>query len=64
MIRHLVGRFKTERLESSGTSHTEVLDERLILPPLQNLVIDNGLSTTPSYVRLGMIRIGKITYLL
>jgi len=61
---YLVGRFETERLESGGTGHTELLDDRLILPPTQKLVINNGLSTIPSRIRLGMIGIGKNTYLL
>jgi len=61
MIRHLVGRFETERLGSGGTGHADFLDDRLILPTPQELVIDNGLSTTtPSHVRIGMIRIDKI----
>ena len=64
MIRHLVGRFEPERLGSGGTGHTEFLDDRVILPPTQKLVIDNSLSTTPSHVKLGMIAIGKNTYLL
>jgi len=59
MIRHLVGRFETERLGSGGTGHAEFLD-RLILSPTQKFVIDNGLSTTSSHVRLGTIRIDKV----
>jgi len=60
MISHLVGRFETERLGSAGTGHAEFLDDRLILPPPQELVIDNSLPSTPSHVRMGMIRIDKI----
>jgi len=60
MLRHLVGLFETERLGSTGTGEAEFLDDGLILPPPQELVIDNGLSTTPSHVRLGMIGIDKI----
>jgi len=33
VIRHLVGRFETERLPSDGTGHAQFLDDRLILPP-------------------------------
>jgi len=50
VIGHLVGRFETERLGSNGTGHAQFLDDRLILPPTQELVIDNGLSTTHSHV--------------
>jgi len=64
MIRHLVWWLETKRLGSAGTGHAEFLDDRLILPPPQELVIDNGYSTTPYDVRLGMIRIDKNTYLL
>ena len=60
MIRHLLRWFETERLGSAGTGHPELLDDRLILPTKKELVIDNGLSTTPSHVRLGMIRMDKI----
>jgi len=59
MIRHLVVRFETERLGSGGAGHAEFLDYRLILSPTQKFVIDNGLSTTPSHVRLGIRRIDK-----
>jgi len=51
VIRHLLGRFETERLGSDGTGYAEFLDYRLILPPPQELVIDNGHSTTHSHVR-------------
>jgi len=60
MISHLVGQIEMERLRSGGTGHAEFLDDRLILPPTQKLVIDIGPSTTTSHVRLGMIRIDKI----
>jgi len=50
VIRHLIWRFETERLGSGGTGHAEFIDERLILQPTLKLVIDNGLSTTPSHV--------------
>jgi len=50
VIGHLVGRFGTERLGSYGTGHAQFLDYRLILPPTQELVIYNGLSTTHSHV--------------
>ena len=59
-IHHLAERFETVRLRSDGTDHAEFLDGPLILPPPQELVIDKGLSTTHSHVRLGMIRIEKI----
>ena len=55
VIRHLVGLFEMERLGIDGTSHVEFLDERLILPPPQKLVIDKGLFITRIHVRLGMI---------
>jgi len=60
IISHLVGWFETERLGSGGSGHALFLDDRLILSPTQKPVIDNGLSTNPSHVRLGMIRIDKI----
>ena len=60
IISNLLGWFETERLGSGGTSHTEFLDDRLILSSTQKLVINYGLSTTPSNVRLGMIIIDKI----
>ena len=50
MIGHLVRRFETERLGGNGIGHAQFLDDRLILPPTQELVIDNGLSTTHSHV--------------
>ena len=50
MIGHLVWRFETERLGGIGTGHAQFLDDRLMLPPTQELVISNGLSTTHSYV--------------
>jgi len=61
IISHLVGRFETERLGSGGTGHVDFFDDGLILSPTQKLVIDKGLSTIPSDVKLGMIRIGKIS---
>jgi len=63
VIRHLLGRLETERLGSDGTGLTEFLDELLILPPPQQLVIDDGLSTTHSHVRLGMIRTAPTSHL-
>ena len=60
MIGHLLVRYETERLGRAGNGHTEFLDNRLILSPTQDLVIDNGFSTTPNHVRLGMIRLDKI----
>jgi len=43
VIGHLVGRFKSERLGSYGTGHAQFVDDSLILPPTQELVIYNGL---------------------
>ena len=45
MIGHLVGRFESERLGIDGTGHAVFLDDRLILPAPEELVIENGLST-------------------
>jgi len=53
------GVLETERLGGGDAVHAEFV-HRLILPPPQELVIDHGLSTAPSHVRLGMMRIGKI----
>jgi len=50
VIGHLVGRFETERFGSYDIGHAQFLDDRLILPPTQELVFYNGLSTTHSYV--------------
>ena len=61
LIIHLVEWFESGRLRSGGTGHTEFFDDRLILSPTQKILIDNGLSTTPSHVRLGTIRIHKIS---
>ena len=62
MIRHLGDRFETERLGSGVTGHVEFLDDRLILASAQKRVINKCLSTTPSHIRLRMIRIDKNTY--
>jgi len=61
---HLVRRFETESLGTDGTGHAEFLDDRLILSPPQELVIDNGLSTTHSHIRLGVITLAQNTQLL
>jgi len=58
MIRHLVGALQTERLVRGGTGHAQFLDERLILPPLLEIVIYHHLP--PSHVKLEIIRIGKV----
>ena len=50
VIGHLAWRFETERLGGNGTGHAQFLDDRLILPPTQELVIYNGLSNTHSHV--------------
>jgi len=50
VIGHLLWRFETELLGDNGTGHTQFLDDRLILPPTQELVIYNGLSTTHRHV--------------
>jgi len=50
MIGYLVERFETERLGSYGTGHAHFLEDRLILPPTQELAIDNGISTLHSHV--------------
>ena len=64
MIRHLVGALKTERLGRGGAGHAQFLDDRLILPPPQELVINHDLPTSSTtLVRVGMIRNGKL-YLL
>ena len=53
-----------ESPRGGGASHAEFLDDRFILPPPQELVIEHGLSTIPRHVRLGMIIIDKIlTYI-
>jgi len=49
VIGHHVGRFETERLGSDGTGNAQFLDDRLILPPPQELVIDKGLSNTQPF---------------
>jgi len=51
MIYYLVGALETERLERGSAGHADLLDDRLILPPPQELVISHDLSTT-SQVRL------------
>jgi len=56
MIRHLVGALETESLRLGGAGHAEFLDDLLILPPPQDLVINHD-HTTSNHVRLGMIRI-------
>ena len=48
MFRHLVVGLETERLGGGGAGHAELFDDRLILPPLQELVIDHGLYSPPS----------------
>jgi len=63
LIGHLVGRFEMERLGSDGKGHAYFLEDRLILPPPKELVIDNGISTT-HHVRIGMIRIVQNSHLL
>ena len=37
LIRHLVGRFETERLGRDGTGNAEFLDDRLIQSPRNNI---------------------------
>jgi len=65
MIRHLVGDLEKKLLGHGGADHAQFLDDRLILPPLQELVINHDLpSSSSSHVRLGMIRNGKKTYIL
>jgi len=59
MIRHLVGALETERLGRGGAGHAELLVDRLILPPPQELVKNHDIPSS-SHVRLGMRRIVKV----
>jgi len=61
MTLHLVGALEAERLGGGGAGHLQLLDDRLILPHPQELVINHDLPTSSSsHVRVGMIRIGKV----
>jgi len=55
MIRPLIGALETERIERGGSGHAELFDDRLILPPPQELVLSHDIPTS-SLVRLGMIK--------
>jgi len=58
MIRHLVGAHEAERLGLGSSGHAKFLDDRLILPSPQDLVIYHDLP--PSHVKLGIITLGKV----
>ena len=60
MICQLLGLVETELLGGGGAGHAEFLDDSLILPLPQEPILDKDYSTTPSHVRLGMIRIDEI----
>jgi len=59
MISQIIEALETERVGRRGTGHSQFLDDRLILPPLQELVINRDLPPS-SHVRLGIIRIGNV----
>ena len=62
MIRHLVGALETERLGRGGAGHAQFLDDYLILPPAEKLVINHDFptSSSSSHVRLGMKGMGQV----
>jgi len=55
MIRHNVAALETERLGRGGDGHAELLDDRLILLPPQELVINHD-TPTSSHFKLGVIK--------
>ena len=59
MSPNLLGTLETELLGHRGAGHAEFCDERLILPPPQEFVINHD-NTASSYIRLGTVKIGKV----
>jgi hypothetical protein len=50
MNSHFVGALETGSPGGDGASHAQPLDDRLVLPPTKELLIDNSLPTSPSHV--------------
>ena len=63
MIRHIVCLFEPECLGSGGAGNAHLLDDRLVLPPRNNLKSIKA-STSERRVGLGMKRILQSTYIL
>jgi hypothetical protein len=61
MIRHLVGALEIERTGSGGAGYAQLLDDRLVLSPLQELKINHDLPRGGSHVRIGMTGFSKST---
>ena len=59
VFRHLLGANVTELFGSGRAGHAQLFDQRLVLPPPQELVIYHGSLPTAMFI-VGMIRMCKI----
>ena len=64
MISHLVGALEMESTGSGGAGYAQLLDDRLVLSPLQELKINHDLPTRASDVIIGTTGFSKGTHIL